>query len=204
MAKPIAWHRVPEEGELPEEVQKLFARFREKTGFVPNVARAFALTPEHFLRWFRYYDFLMRDEDSPLSRKEREMLAVAVSGLNRCEYCLASHSAYLREITQDPILPEVLAANPRRAEASERERALLEFVEKLTLHPEAMGPEDLEALRRAGLSDEAILVAAQVVAMFNFTNRLANALGWRPNEVYYFLHRSSDHPPPGDGQDPLS
>ena len=36
----ISWLQVPEEAELPEQVRALFARFREKTGFVPNVARA--------------------------------------------------------------------------------------------------------------------------------------------------------------------
>lgn len=54
-----------------------------------------------------------------------------------------------------------------------------------------MSPDDLTPLRAVGLSDEAIFEAAQVAAMFNFTNRLANALGWKPNEEYYHLHRRS-------------
>lgn len=184
--QPTAWVRVPLESEVPEDVQALFGKFREKTGFVPNVARNFALMPEHFLRWFRYYDFLMRNEEhSQLSRREREMIAVVVSAANRCEYCLASHSAYLREITGDPVLPEVLAANYRRAHLSPRELALCDFAHKMTLDSAAMTLEDVQVLRSLGLSDPAIFEAAQVAAMFNFTNRLANALGWVPNEVYY-------------------
>ncbi|WP_273104282.1 hypothetical protein [Thermus antranikianii] len=70
----ISWLRIPGEEELSPEVQELFARFREKTGFVPNVARAFALSPR-FLLWFRYYDTLMRGEGL-LSRKEGEAMAV--------------------------------------------------------------------------------------------------------------------------------
>ncbi|RDI96451.1 alkylhydroperoxidase [Meiothermus sp. QL-1] len=186
-----AWLRVPEEHELPEEVRQLFAKFVEKTGFVPNVARNFALLPEHFLRWFRYYDFLMRSEGH-LSRKEREMIAVVVSATNRCEYCLASHTAYLREITGDPVLPEVLAANFRRARLTPREQALLEFAYQMTVSSETMSSAEVQRLRAAGLSDEAIFEAAQVAAMFNFTNRLANALGWVPNEVYYHLHRCKE------------
>lgn len=179
-----AWVRVPLESEVPQEVQVLFGKFREKTGFVPNVARNFALMPEHFMRWFRYYDFLMRSEPGQLSRKEREMIAVVVSAANQCEYCLASHSAYLREVS-DPVLPEVLAANYRRAHLSPRERALCDFALEMTLDSARMTPSNLQMLRSLGLSDEAILEAAQVAAMFNFTNRLANALGWVPNEVYY-------------------
>jgi uncharacterized peroxidase-related enzyme len=171
-------------------VRALFEKFREKTGFVPNVARNFALTPEHFLRWFRYYDFLMRNEEqSHLSRKEREMIAVVVSAANACEYCLASHSAYLREITGDPVLPDVLAANYRRARLSAREQALLEFAYQITVDSATMSPADVQKLRSLGYSDEAIFEAAQVAAMFNFTNRLANAMGWVPNEVYYHMHR---------------
>lgn len=85
-AASTAWVKVPEPSEAPPEVQALFAKFLEKTGLIPNVARNFALLPEHFLRWFRYYDFLMRSEEhSQLSRKEREMIAVVVSSENRCE-----------------------------------------------------------------------------------------------------------------------
>ncbi|GIW23962.1 peroxidase-related enzyme [Meiothermus sp.] len=189
-APPTAWVRVPEESEVPQDVQVLFGKFKEKTGFIPNVARNFALTPEHFMRWFRYYDFLMRNEDqSHLTRKEREMIAVVVSSANECEYCLASHSAYLREISGDPVLPEVLAANFRRAHLSPREHALLEFAHQITVDSAVMSSADVQMLRAIGLSDEAIFEAAQVAAMFNFTNRIANAMGWVPNEIYYYLHR---------------
>lgn len=183
------WLRVPELEGLPEQVQTLFNKFIEKTGFIPNVMRNFALLPEHLLRWFGYYDYLMRSEGQ-LSRREREMIAVVVSSHNRCEYCLASHSAYLRDLTGDAILPDVLAANYRRAELSPRERALLDFASRMTTDSPRMDEEDLEALREVGLSDEAIFEAAQVAAMFNFTNRLANALGWKPNAEYYAMHRN--------------
>lgn len=179
----ISWLRVPEERELPEEVQALFARFQEKTGFVPNVARAFALSPR-FLLWFRYYDALMRGEGL-LSREEREAMAIAISGENRCEYCVASHKRYLKDLIQDPILPEVLAANPRRAEMPPRMRALVAFALKVTHGHHQMTEEDLRPLREVGLSDEAILEAAEIAAMFNFTNRLLNALGFKPNPEYY-------------------
>ena len=186
----IGWLNVPDPSDLPESVQSLFAKFEEKTGLVPNVARVFALTPEHFMRWFKYYDFLMRNDESALTRKEREMIALAVSAQNSCEYCLASHAAYLRELSGDPVLPELLTHNYRRAELSERERALLNFAVTLTRDSAEMSPENLRPLRELGLDDETIFEAGQVAAMFNFTNRLANAFGWKPNEEYYHQHRS--------------
>jgi uncharacterized peroxidase-related enzyme len=184
-----AWLRVPERTEVPQEVETLFQKFEHKVGFVPNVAKVFSLTPEHFMRWFHYYDFLLRNEQSPLSRKEREMIALVVSSENKCEYCLASHSAYLRDITKDKVLPDVLIHNYRRAELSERERAILDFAVRLTKASYEMNEDDLQTLRSVGLSDEAIFEVAQVAAMFNFTNRLANSLGWKPNEEFYLQAR---------------
>jgi uncharacterized peroxidase-related enzyme len=181
----LSFLRVPERDEVPQEVETLFQKFEHKVGFLPNVARIFSLTPEHFLKWFSYYDFLLRNEASPLSRKEREMIALVVSAENKCEYCLASHSAYLRDITKDSILPDVLIHNYRRAELSERERALLDFALKLTQASYEMDETDVQVLRDVGLTDEAIFETAQVAAMFNFTNRLANSLGWKPNEEFY-------------------
>ncbi|GAB5602212.1 peroxidase-related enzyme [Thermus sp. FJN-A] len=179
----ISWLRVPEEAELSEEVQALFAQFREKMGFVPNVARILALSPR-FLLWFRYYDTLMRGEGL-LAREEKEAMAIAISGENRCEYCTASHKKYLKDLTGDAVLPEVLAANPRRAEMPERMKALVDFALQVTHRPHEMTEKDLEPLRRVGLSDEAILEAAEVAAMFHFTNRLLNAIGAKPNPEYY-------------------
>lgn len=187
----LSWLRTAEVESLPQEARALFAKAEEKLGLVPNVFPIFALTPEHFLRWFRYYDFLMRSEESALSRAEREMIGLAVSAENRCEYCLGSHGAYLRELSSDHVKAEVITHNYRRADLSPRERAMLDFAVKLTTESFKMSPEDLTPLREAGLDDAAIFEVAQVAAMFNFTNRLANALGWKPNEAYYAQHRKT-------------
>ena len=188
----ISWLNVPDAADLPEDVQTLLSKAEEKLDVVPNVFPVFSLTPKHFMKWFKYYDFLMRNEESELTRREREMIALVVSSENRCEYCLGSHSAYLREITGDAVLPDLLVHNYRRAELSERERALLDFAVKLSRASAEMSPDDLEPLRDLGLSDETIFEAAQVAAMFNFTDRLANALGWKPNEAYYHMHRDAN------------
>jgi uncharacterized peroxidase-related enzyme len=83
--EPLAWLPVPDEDVLPEEVRGLFARAREKLGFVPNVLRTWSLRPEHMLRWRRYMDELMKGP-SGLSEAEREMIGTVVSATNRCFY----------------------------------------------------------------------------------------------------------------------
>lgn len=182
---PVSWLEAPTPADLPEDAARLFAKAEEKLGYVPNVFRAFSLTPEHFMRWFRYYDFLMRDEASDLTRAEREMIGLVVSAENRCEYCLGAHSAALRELIDDHVKADVITHNYRRADLTERERALLDFASDLTVRSHEMTERDLEPLRALGLDDATIFEAAQVAAMFNFTNTLANGLGWKPNRHYY-------------------
>jgi uncharacterized peroxidase-related enzyme len=185
----ISYLEIPDRKSLPDAVETLFQKFEHKLGMLPNMPQIFALTPEHFLKWFSYYDFLMRNEQSALSRREREMMALVVSSENKCEYCLATHSAYLRELTADAILPDVIIHNFRKADIPEREMRLLEFAHKVTTSSFAMNEADLQPLRDVGLTEATIFEAAQVAAMFNFTNRLANALGWKPNPEYYSMHR---------------
>ncbi len=187
----LSWLKIPEREELPEDVQTLFNKAEEKLGHIPNVFNFMALTPKHFMKWFKYYDFLMRNDETELSRKEREMIGVVVSSENRCEYCLASHASYLREITADPVFVELLIHNYRRAHLTKRERSMLDFVIMVTHESYKMSPEELELLREVGFSDEGISEITQIAAMFNFTNRMGNALGWKPNEAYYHAHREA-------------
>jgi uncharacterized peroxidase-related enzyme len=183
-----AWLHVPDEEELPEEVRSLYGRAREKLGFVPNVLRVWALRPEHLLRWRKYMDELMKGE-SGLTEAQREMIGVVVSSTNRCYYCLTAHSAVLRELTGDPVLVDQLAANYGHAELEPRERAMLAFAVKVTEESHRCTERDLDTLRDAGWNDEEIMDIAEVAAMFNLTNRMANSLGWLPNEEYHRLAR---------------
>lgn len=84
-AGPLSWLRIPDERLIPDSVKALWAKAEEKLGFVPNIMRFFALRPEHLLRWWDYYDHLLRGP-SNLTKAEREMIAVVVSSTNRCHY----------------------------------------------------------------------------------------------------------------------
>jgi uncharacterized peroxidase-related enzyme len=180
----VAWLRVPDEDELPDEVRSLHERAREKLGFVPTVLRVWALRPEHLLRWRKYMDELLKGE-SGLTEAQREMIGVVVSATNRCYYCLTSHGAAVRVLTGDPILADQLASNYRHAHLDPKERAMLDHAVKLTEASHRCTEEDLDALREAGWSDEDIMDITEVAAMFNLTNRMANTLGWLPNAEYH-------------------
>ncbi|GAB4429565.1 MAG: peroxidase-related enzyme [Chloroflexi bacterium OHK40] len=179
---------VPEESELPEDIQELFAKNREKPGFVPNVFRAYSLRPAALRGFVALYDALMASE-SGLSKAEREMIAVVVSALNSCHYCLISHGAVLRVRTRDPRLADTIAANYRAAALTPRQRAMLDYAVKVTRASAEIGDGDLELLREHGFSDEEIFDITQIAAFFNYSNRVASALGQRPNEEFYGMAR---------------
>jgi uncharacterized peroxidase-related enzyme len=182
----ICWLELPDD--VPDEVRELWALPLEKLGFVPNVLRAYSIRPRHLVLWNVLYDELMRGE-SGLTKAQREMIAVVVSTTNRCHYCIVSHSAALRKLTGDPLLVEQLATNRAYAKVDPKERAMLDFAVKLTESSSTCTEADVQALRDAGWTDEDVMDIAEVAAMFNFTNRLASGLGWRPNDEYVSLGR---------------
>lgn len=179
---------LPTRDEVPEGVRRLWDKSREVLGFVPNVFVAQAYNGEQFQAWWAYFNLLVNKEGH-LTIAERELLAVVVSGLNRCTYCAVSHGAALRVATGDPVTADLVAVNWRQAGLPEREAALAAYAEKLTLTPAEVTPEDLDALRAVGLDDHQILEAVQVVGMFNMTNRVSTAIAMLPNAEYHSLGR---------------
>ena len=184
----LSFLAVPTDDTAHEGVKKLWAKAEANLGFVPNVFRAQALNGEQFLAWWSYFNLLVNREGH-LSNAERELLAVVVSSLNRCVYCVVSHGAALRGLTGNAAQADAVAVNWRQADLTERERAMCAYAEKLTLRPAELTEADLGPLRAAGLTDEQILELVQVVGMFNLTNRVSSALGFAPNAEYFVQGR---------------
>jgi uncharacterized peroxidase-related enzyme len=166
-----------------------FEKCREKLGFVPNVLAAYAFDAVKLQAFIDMADNLMLG-DSGLDKAEREMIAVAVSAVNHCHYCLAAHGAALRQRTKDAELGEIIAQNFRAAGISPRQRAMLEFAVKLTEAPDKMGEDDRSALRAAGFTDRDIWDIAAVTGFYNMSNRIAAATDMRPNREYHHMART--------------
>ena len=185
-----AWLTVPPADGLPEQVAAEIGPVADKIGFVPNVARLLAISPDHFTGWWRYFDELMRGP-SGLSKIQREMIAVVVSAEARCPYCVAAHAAALRLRTKDPVLVDRLAVNYRHVELPAQDRLMLDFAVKLTHTPEACDEHEVARLREAGFSDADILHIVEVTAIFNYNVRLPTATGLFPNPGYHTLGRTA-------------
>ena len=178
-----SWFPVPAEESLPADLRGLFAKARERLGFVPNVFRVYAFRPERLSAWFSHFRQLHQPTEH-LGAADREMIAVVVSSANRCLYCLVAHGAALREELGDPVLGERISYDWRRAGLDPRRSAICAYAEKLTLTPQHVTRADLQTLLDAGLTLEEAWDVAELSAMYNLTNRMAMATNMLPNEEY--------------------
>jgi uncharacterized peroxidase-related enzyme len=110
---------------LEPEIEAYFAKCEEKLGFVPNVLRAYAFDNAKLKAFILMSDDLMLG-DSGLSKAEREMIAVAVSSVNHCHYCLTAHGARA-PARQGPEMGELIAQNYGPPSLPPRQRAMLDF-----------------------------------------------------------------------------
>ena len=185
-----SWFPVPDESELPERLRGLFAKSRERLGFVPNVFRVWAFRPERLSAWFEHFRSLHVPTEG-LGAADRELIAVVVSQANGCLYCLVAHGAALRHELGDPVLGERIAFDWRRAGLDERRLAICAYAEKLTLTPRELEKGDLDGLLLAGLTLEEAWDVAEIASMYNLTNRMAMATNMLPNDEYSALARDS-------------
>ncbi|SHI10710.1 peroxidase-related enzyme [Pollutimonas bauzanensis] len=173
---------------LDEDLQEVFRKCVDKLGFIPNVLAAYSLRPNKLRNFMAMYNELML-APSGLSKLEREMVAVVVSSVNHCYYCLVAHGQAVRTLSGDPELGEMLAMNYRVAKLDARQRAMLDFAWKLTSTPALVVDDDRELLRAAGLSSEDIFDLADTVAFFNMSNRMAIGIDMIPNREYHAMGR---------------
>ncbi len=172
------------QADLSPPMAAYFAKCEEKLGFVPNVLRAYAHDDAKLSAFAAFYNDLML-APSGLSKLEREMIAVAVSSVNHCYYCLTAHGAAVRQLSGDPVLGELMVMNYRAADLSPRHRAMLDFAVKLTERSHEIGEADRQALRDAGFGERDIWDIAAVASFFNMSNRMASAVDMRPNREYH-------------------
>ncbi|WP_419907042.1 peroxidase-related enzyme [Hoeflea sp.] len=174
--------------ELSEENRAYFDKCQEKLGMIPNVLLAYAFDEAKLQAFKMLYNDLMLGE-SGLSKLEREMIAVAVSSVNHCYYCLSAHGAAVRQLSGDPALGEQIGMNYRAADLDGRQTAMLDFAVKLTEQPDKIVEADRQLLRDAGFNDRDIWDIAATASFFNMSNRMAAATDMRPNNEYHAMAR---------------
>jgi uncharacterized peroxidase-related enzyme len=185
---PISRFPTPNLADLPQDIRERVAAVQEKSGFVPNVFLALARRPDEFRAFFAYHDALM-EKPGGLSKVEREMIVVATSGVNNCQYCVVAHGAILRIRAKNPLIADQIAVNYRKADLAPRLKAMLDFAVKVAERSHAIDDADYETLKNHGFSDEDTWDIGAIAALFAMSNRLANAFSIRPNDEFYAMGR---------------
>jgi uncharacterized peroxidase-related enzyme len=186
--RPISRFPVPDLKDLPEDLRTRLLAVQEKAGFIPNVFLVLAHRPEEFRAFFAYHDALM-EKDGGLTKAEREMIVVATSGANECQYCVVAHGAILRIRAKDPLVADQVAINYRKADITPRQTAMLDFAMQVALDAGSISDFDLAALRDCGFADEDIWDIGAIAAFFALSNRMANLTSMRPNDEFYMMGR---------------
>ena len=184
----ISRFAVPAIADLPEDIRDRILAVQEKSGFVPNVFLVLARRPDEFRAFFAYHDALM-EKDGNLTKAEREMIVVATSSLNQCQYCVVAHGAILRIRAKNPLIADQVAINYRKADLTDRQKAMLDFAVRVTAESYKIGESDLGALSEHGFTEEDAWDIAAISAFFGLSNRLANVSNMRPNDEFYTLGR---------------
>lgn len=179
---------LPAAEELDDDMRRYLEICQEKLGMVPNVLAAYTFDQDKMRNFSNFYNELMLGK-SGLSKLEREMIAVVVSSINHCFYCLVAHGQSVRQLSGDPALGELLVMNYRAATLDARQRAMLDFAAKLTESPDKIDEPDRQALRDAGFSERDIFDIASTAGFFNMTNRVAAGVAMMPNKEYHALNR---------------
>ncbi|MGM5024385.1 peroxidase-related enzyme [Tardiphaga sp. 862_B3_N4_1] len=179
---------VPEISSLPEDIRTRILAVQEKSGFVPNVFLTLAHRPDEFRAFFAYHDALM-DKPGPITKAEREMIVVATSNANQCQYCVVAHGAILRIRAKNPLIADQIAVNYRKADITPRQRAMLDFAMKVSMQAYEVGDADIEALKRHDFTEDDVWDIAAIAAFFGMSNRLANVTSMRPNDEFFAMGR---------------
>lgn len=179
---------VPPQDDLPADLRERIDEVTAKTGFVPNVFLALSRRPAEFRAFFAYYDALMLREGG-LSKAEKEMIVVVTSAANQCPYCVVAHGALLRIFAKDSLIADQLATNWRKADLSERHKAMLSASLKLARTPELFDDTDIQALERHGFDTEDVWDIGAITALFALSNRMAQITDMKPNPEFFTLGR---------------
>ena len=187
-AAPVSRWPVPELADLPEDIRARILAVQEKSGFIPNVFLTLAHRPDEFRAFFAYHDALM-DKPGKLSKAEREMIVVATSAANQCQYCVIAHGAILRIRAKNPLVADQIATNYRKADITPQQKAMLDFAMKVCLRSHEVDEADFTALHAHGFDDEDIWDIAAITAFFGLSNRMASFSGMMPNPEFYLMGR---------------
>jgi uncharacterized peroxidase-related enzyme len=162
--------------EASGELKDIYSKVVGERGKLSNILKIHSLLPNTMITHLDFYMSIMFD-NAGIRRADAELIATVVSAANKCEYCVNHHAEALKSYWKDDEKVKQAAEDFRKVDLTEKQNAMLEFAEKLTLYPGEMKEDDVKNLREIGFCDEEILSITLITNYFNFVNRVANGLG---------------------------
>ncbi len=164
----MARTEIPHRDKAPAASHATLDAVGKALGFIPNLHRLLAKSPNALAGWLG----LMSNLAKTLDAKTRDGIALAVSGVSDCEYCLQSH-AYVAS-TFSKLSREEISLNRRGHSGDSKRDAAVQFAKKVTEQRGKVSDEDFAAVKAAGFSDEQILEIVSLSAQFLMTNFVNN------------------------------
>jgi uncharacterized peroxidase-related enzyme len=171
----MPWIQIVDDTEAEGEVKEVYEDVKQVFGRLSPALTILSLKPGYLRAMWELHATVMAE--GRLTRIEKEVIALAVSAVNGCSYCVWAHSNRVKRLGMEAQVVEDLVRDPSAAPLQGRLRAIVRWAIKATRGAADMSPEDLDAMRAEGLDDEGILEAAAVMGHFNHLNRVLDALG---------------------------
>jgi len=170
--------RVPR-AEASPAVAGIYDRYMRTRGNVPNMFRTMAHRPEIFETMIAHFEAILQTGTVPLRLKE--LVIVRTSQLNRCDYCLGSHTQIALRLGWSREQLENLQHWAERSDFTAPEKAALRLAEQMTLDSNHIPDEDFERLREYFDEGQVVELMA-AIGLFNYFNRFNNALQIEPTK----------------------
>jgi uncharacterized peroxidase-related enzyme len=176
----MSFLRTVGDGEASGEVADVYDQERKERGYVMDATRALSTRPEVLLAWERFMA-VAREGGFTLPLRDWRLITLVAAKHIRSTYCSL---VYGRALVEDLGSAEAVLAverDFRSAGLSERDVAMLEYAEKVTVAAHSVTEDDVERLRRHGFSDEQVFDVALCAAVRNLFSRLIDAVGATPD-----------------------
>lgn len=172
----MAYIKVISESEADGKLKEVYQQISSARGKLSNIMKIHSLMPDTMIKHLDLYLSIMFS-NSNLSREEKEILAVVVSKLNNCDYCVNHLAEALNHYWKDKKRLENFIEKLDDPAFSDKFRLAVKYTSKLTTTPSAVVKDDIDKLKQIGWVDEDILSINLITSYFNFVNRIALGLG---------------------------
>lgn len=154
-----------------DKATQLLDGVKKAAGMLPNIHQLMANSPAVLEGYLAFAQALGKGK---LSSQDREQIALAVAGFDRCEYCASAHTLLAKKAG---VSPEEADNNLRGKGDTPRASALIAFALSILKNKGFVSEEDMKAFRKAGFDDEVIVEVVAIVAMNMFTNYFNHVAG---------------------------